>query len=154
ARWYLAGIGEPVTVYARANSRQAGHPELQDNFSALVNFPERIYAVISQTLAAFEHHQVVKVTGTHGSLWATWNGAQDRDLQPTFGLKYHDGSKLVDVPIAGAAGEMYELEEEIVTMVRAVCQGEPPAATGSDGRWSVALCLAAQQSVLTGAVAS
>src|SRR5262245_16588420 len=72
ACWYLAGVGRPASVYARANSKQPGHPELNDNFTATLNFPGRAYAVISQTLAAFEHHQVVKVTGTLGSLWATW----------------------------------------------------------------------------------
>src|SRR5438874_2674493 len=84
ARWYLAGHGEPVSVYARANSRQPGHPELQDNFTAVVNFPNGAYAVIAQTLAGYEHHQVVKVTGTAGALWATWGGAMDRTFHPTF----------------------------------------------------------------------
>jgi myo-inositol 2-dehydrogenase/D-chiro-inositol 1-dehydrogenase len=37
-------------------------------------------------------------------------------------------------------------------MVRAVRDGGPVAATGEDGRWSVALCLAAQRSVDTGEV--
>ena len=35
-----------------------------------VTFPGGRYAVISQTLAAFEHHQVVKLTGSHGALWS------------------------------------------------------------------------------------
>src|SRR3954470_14928961 len=66
ARWYFAGVGEPVSMYARANSRQPDHPELQDQFSAIVNFPRGAYAVISQTLSAFEHHQTVKLAGTRG----------------------------------------------------------------------------------------
>ena len=45
-----------------------------------------------------------------------------------------------------------ELEDEIAMMVRAVREGVPPAATGADGRSSVALCLAAQESVETGRV--
>ena len=35
-------------------------------------------------------------------------------------------------------------------MVRAVRDGAPLAATGEDGRWSVALCLAAAESVEKG----
>lgn len=70
ARWYLQSTGEPARVYAAANSRQPDHPELQDNFSAIVHFTGGAYAVISQTLSAFEHHQTVKVTGTKGALWA------------------------------------------------------------------------------------
>jgi myo-inositol 2-dehydrogenase/D-chiro-inositol 1-dehydrogenase len=154
ARWYLGGAGEPVSVCARANSKQEGHPELQDNFSAILNFPGGAYAVISQTLAAFEHHQVVKLTGTAGSLWATWGGAMDRDFHPRFSLRHHDGAEVREVPVTKITGEVYELEDEMAMMVRAVRDGASVAATGADGRWSVALCLAAQQSVDTGQVVS
>jgi myo-inositol 2-dehydrogenase/D-chiro-inositol 1-dehydrogenase len=152
ARWYLAGAGGPLTVYARANSRQEGHPELQDNFSAVLTFPGGAYAVVSQTLAAFEHHQVVKLTGTRGALWASWGGAMDRDFHPHHSLKYHNGTEAVDVPLGRPSGEVYELEVEMAMMVRAVRDGAPVAATGADGRWSVALCLAAQRSVDTGQI--
>ncbi len=151
ARWYLAGVGEPLAVTARANSRQAGHPELQDNFSALLDFPGGVYAVIAQTLSAFEHHQVVKLTGTRGSLWASWSGEMDRTFHPTFWLKHHDGTQLRDIPITKITGEVYELEDEMAMMVSAVREGTPVAATGLDGRWSVALCLAAQQAADSGA---
>jgi myo-inositol 2-dehydrogenase/D-chiro-inositol 1-dehydrogenase len=154
ARWYLAGVGEPLSVYARANSRQPGHPELQDNFSAILNFPDGVYAVITQTLGAFEHHQVVKLTGTKGAIWATWSGAMDRDFHPSFGLKYHDGDQLVDIPLARLTGEVFELEDEIAMMVAAVRDGTPVAATGTDGKMSVALCLAAQESIETGRIVS
>ena len=69
ARWYLTSAGAPVSVYATANSRQPDHPELQDNFSAILNFSGGAYAVVSQSLSMFEHHQTVKVAGTQGSLW-------------------------------------------------------------------------------------
>jgi myo-inositol 2-dehydrogenase/D-chiro-inositol 1-dehydrogenase len=154
ARWYLAGAGEPVSVFARANSKQEGHPELQDNFSALVTFPGGAYAVVSQTLAAFEHHQVVKLTGTGGALWASWSGALDRDFHPRFSLQYHDGAKTETIPITKITGEVYELEDEMAMMVRAVRDGGPVAATGTDGKWSVALCLAAQHSVDSGQIMS
>ena len=36
------------------------------------------YAVVTQTLAGFEHHQVVEVVGTEGSARAWWSGAMDR----------------------------------------------------------------------------
>src|SRR5262249_54481713 len=82
ARWYLSSAGEPVSVYARANSKQPGHPELQDNFSAVLNFPEGRYAVVSQTLAAYKQRQVVMLTRTSGCLWATWSGARGRGFPP------------------------------------------------------------------------
>jgi len=152
ARWYFAGCGDPVSVYARANARDAQHPELQDNFSAIVDFPGGRYAVISQTLSAFEHHQVAKLTGSKGALWASWSGAMDRTFHPTFFLKHFDGQHVSDVPVPAASGEVYELAEEIAGMAEAVRTGRPPRVTGEDGSWSVAMCLRAQESVDRGAV--
>jgi myo-inositol 2-dehydrogenase/D-chiro-inositol 1-dehydrogenase len=152
ARWYLAGRGDPVSVYARANSKQPDHPELHDNFSAVVNFPGGAYAVIAQTLAAFEHHQIAKLTGTKGALWATWGGAMDRTLHPTFSLKHHDGDVVSEIPLTKITGEVFELEDEVAMVVGAVRDGKPLTCTGVDGRWSVAMCEAAQRSVETGAI--
>ena len=139
-----------MSIFARANSRQPDHPELQDNFSAIVNFPGGAYAVISQTLSAFEHHQVVKITGTRGSLWASWSGAMDRTFHPSYSLKHHDGETVRDIPIERPTGEVYELVDEITAMAAAVRDGAPLPATGEDGRWSVAMCLRAQESVDSG----
>ena len=152
ARWYLSGNGNPVSVYASANARDPKRPELQDNFSAIVNFPGGRYAVISQTLSAFEHHQVAKLTGSKGAIWASWSGAMDRTFHPTFFLKHFDGEKVADVEIPKATGEVYELADQIAGMAEAVRTGKPPRVTGEDGRWSVAMCLKAQESVDTGAV--
>jgi myo-inositol 2-dehydrogenase/D-chiro-inositol 1-dehydrogenase len=151
ARWYLANVGEPAAVCARASSKQVGHPELHDNFSALLSFPNQCYAVISQTLGGFGHHQTVKVTGTSGALWATWQGAEDRDPSPHFSLQYFDGRRLEEIRLAGPAGELFELEQEIAMVTRAVGQGSTLAASGEDGLWAVALCQAAQRSVELGA---
>ena len=150
ARWYFSEVGEPLSVFARANSRQPDHPELQDNFSAIVNFPRGAYAVISQTLSAFEHHQTVKITGTKGALWASWSGALDRTFHPTFSLQHFDGETVRAIPIEKPTGEVFELVDEITALAAAVRDGAPLAASGDDGRWSVAMCLRAQESVETG----
>lgn len=150
ARWYFEGAGDPTGVYAQASERRADRPELQDNFSATVRFGNGGYAVISQTLAAWEHHQVVKVTGREGALWASWSGAMDRTFAPTFWLKHQHGEKLVDVPITKVTGEVYELVDQVGQVVRAIREGTPLPTTGRDGRWSVAMCLKAQESVLSG----
>jgi myo-inositol 2-dehydrogenase/D-chiro-inositol 1-dehydrogenase len=147
ARWYFSKLGNPQSVYARANSRQPDHPELQDNFSAIVNYPRGAYAVISQTLSAFEHHQVAKITGTKGALWATWSGAFDRTFHPTFSLRHLDGETLKEIPITKLTGEVYELVDQIQMVSRAVRQGTSLSATGEDGKWSVQMCLKAQESV-------
>ena len=150
ARWYFSGAGEPTSVYAQANGKRADHPELHDNFSAIVTFPKGRYAVITQTLAGWEHHQVAKVTGTEGALWARWSGAMDRTFEPTFSLQLLEGEKVVEVPLEKKSGEVYELVDEVDAFARAIREGSSPACSGSDGRWSVAMCLKAEQSLVDG----
>ncbi len=150
ARWYMEPSGQPVRIYATANSKQEDHPELHDNFSAIMHFSEGGYAVVSQTLAAFEHHQTVKITGTKGALWASWSGAKDRTRHPTFSLRAFDGENVTTVPIDKPTGELFELEDQIERMASAVRSGVELHCTANDGRWSVAMCLAAEASVRSG----
>jgi myo-inositol 2-dehydrogenase/D-chiro-inositol 1-dehydrogenase len=147
ARWYFEQAGDPVSVFAQASAKRKDHPELTDNFSAMLRFKTGAYCVISQTLAAWEHHQVVKVTGREGALWASWSGAMDRTFEPTFWLKHQRGDTLHQVPITKTTGEVFELREQVDLMIKAITEGAPLAATGNDGRWSVAMCLKAQESV-------
>jgi len=149
ARWYLSLVGEPESVYAAANARRPDHPELQDNFSAIVKFPGTAYAVVTQTLGAFEHHQTVKLTGTHGAVWAGWSGAMDRTRHPTFFLKTFDGETIEEIRIERPAGELFELEDQVAMLIRAVRGDARLGVTGEDGKWSVAMCLAAQRSIDT-----
>ncbi|HEV2969541.1 MAG TPA: Gfo/Idh/MocA family oxidoreductase [Pirellulales bacterium] len=150
ARWCFSAAGNPTSVYARAIGRQPDRPELTDNFSALMAFPGGAYAVISQTLAGWEHHQIVKVTGTTGALWATWSGALDRTFQPTFRLQMLKQEEVVEVPLGGTPGEVYELVEEMRMVTQAIRKGALPGCTGEDGRWSVAMCLKAEESISLG----
>ena len=150
ARWYLESAGTPQSVYATANSRDPERPELQDNFSAIMHFAGDAYAVVSQTLSAFEHHQTAKVTGSKGALWASWSGAMDRTRHPTFKLRAFDGNEVIDVPIDKPTGELFELEDQIVRVAEAIQTGQPLHCTAQDGRWSVAMCLAASDSVKSG----
>jgi myo-inositol 2-dehydrogenase / D-chiro-inositol 1-dehydrogenase len=141
ARWYLHA--NPLSVAARANGKRKDHPELHDHFSALVDFPGGRYAVISQCLGGWEHHQTVKISGRDGALWAAWSGANDRTFAPTFSLRLQSGDKLEDVPIANPAGEVFELATQFARFVDAIRTGAAPAATGEDGKWAVAMCLQA-----------
>jgi len=152
ARWYLEPAGEPQTVYAAASSHRPDHPELQDNFSAIVRFAGGAYAVVSQTLGAFEHHQTVKITGTRGALWARWSGAMDRTRHPACSLKAFDGKKLEEVPIERTSGELFELEDHVALLVKAVRGGGRLPCRGEDGKWSVSMCLSAARSVERGEV--
>jgi len=147
ARWYLSGSGDPVELYAYGNSRDRQRPDLFDNFSAMFKYANGSYAVVSQTLAAFEHHQTVKVSGTKGALWAGWSGALDRTLEPEYFLKVFDGENLENVKIEKHSGEVFELREEIAQCVDMVRTGRAPIATGLDGLWSAGLCLVAEESI-------
>ena len=147
ARWYLEKAGNPVELHAYANSRDPARPALYDNFSAMFRCANGAYAVVSQTLAAFEHHQTVKVSGTKGALWAGWSGALDRTFEPTCFLKVFDGDKLVDMELKKQSGEVFELREEIARCVEMVRGRAAPAATGEDGLWSTGLCLLAEESI-------
>lgn len=148
ARWYLGA--NPCRVVARANGKQLDRPELHDHFSALVDFPGGRYAVISQCLGGWEHHQTVKISGRTGALWASWSGANDRTFQPTFSLRVQEEDQLREVAIAKPAGEVFELEAQFARFVAAIQTGAAPAATGDDGRWAVAMCLAAAESARSG----
>lgn len=150
ARWYVEGFAEPVSLYASANSIQEGHPELQDNLSAIINFSDGTFAVVAQTLSAFEHHQTVKICGTQGSLWAGWSGALDRTLHPEFFLKTFNGEQVENVAIDRTPGELFELEDQIALMADVVRGHKPVHCTGNDGRWAVALSQAALKSADTG----
>ena len=151
ARWYLSALGEPTSILAFANSRQPDHPELQDNFSAVLRFPSGSYAVITQTLSAFQHHQTAKITGTEGALWASWSGAKDRDLHPTASLQYctADSETAELIPLEKPTGELFELAEEVDAFARVVGGEGSLWADSIDGIWSVALCEAAQESIRT-----
>ena len=76
----------------------------------------------------------------------------DRTFHPTFSLKHFDGQKTAEVPISKITGEVYELADEIAMMANAVREDGPLWATGEDGKWSVQLCLKAQESVDLGEV--
>lgn len=150
AHWYLADCGQPVELYAYGNSRDPSRPQLFDNFSAMFKYPNGSYAVVSQTLAAFEHHQTIKVAGTKGALWAGWSGALDRTLEPDYFLKVFDGENLENVKIETHSGEVFELREEIRQCI-AMVRGEPyTLAKAEDGLWSAGLCLLAEESIRQG----
>jgi myo-inositol 2-dehydrogenase/D-chiro-inositol 1-dehydrogenase len=150
ARWYLESSGDPVELHAYANSRDPQRPTLYDNFSAMFKYANGSYAVVSQTLAAFEHHQTVKISGTKGALWAAWSGALDRTLEPEYFLKVFDGEKLETVKLEKHSGEVFELREEIAQCIEMVRKGKKPVATGLDGLWSAGLCLVAEESIRLG----
>jgi myo-inositol 2-dehydrogenase/D-chiro-inositol 1-dehydrogenase len=84
--WYLERQGDPVSVLALGNGR---HPEegMEDNFTAFLRFRGGAYAVVTETLAAFEYHHLTEIIGREGSIRAWWSGTMDRTRQPAYELK-------------------------------------------------------------------
>ncbi len=78
----------------------------------------------------------------------------DRTRHPTYFLKAFDGQKLEEVRIERIPGELFELEDYIAVLVRAIRDGCPLPCSGEDGRWSVSMCLSAARAVKCGAVVS
>jgi len=87
---------------------------MYDNFSTVMQFPGGAYAVVNQTLAGFEHHHVVEIVGTEGSIRTWWSGAIDRTETPDFELKLkRAGAELAEIVAVERSGEVFELEEQL-----------------------------------------
>lgn len=147
ARWYLADLGEPQAVYARANGRRPG---LDENLAAIVSVAGGGFATISETTAGAEHHLVAEVIGTAASLRVVWAGASDHTPTPAYRLELATGDVQHALPLDGTPTEIGDLQAEIASLVRSLSSGEPPFADAQDGRWAVRLCLAAEESARTG----
>lgn len=148
--WFLENWGTPTSLLAYGNTkgREAG---LYDNFTALVRFPEQIYAVITQTIGGFEYHQVMEVVGTEGSLRTWWAGAMDRTRQPQFGMKLQRRGQREPESIAfeTLSGEVFELEEQLRLTVHAFRERRP-LVSGEEARKCVVLCVEAERSLREG----
>ena len=70
--WYFERWGDPASVLAVGSSKDREHG-MDDNFSALVKWPGQLYAMVTQTLGGFEHHQVMEIVGREGSIRTWWS---------------------------------------------------------------------------------
>jgi len=155
AAWFLEGAGEPATVFARGNSSDAGdepRPGVNDNFTALVGYRGGEYALISQSLAAVEHHLSIKVFGSRAMLRAEWHAELDRSERPAYSLEISEQGHLTPVAVEKTPGEFFELREEIAAFAAAVRGEAELPITPREARRAVALCLEAQRSLETGRV--
>ena len=150
--WYFEALGDPRSLVAFGNARPrdgvaVGDGAMADNFSTVVRWPGGEYAVINQTLAAFEHHHVMEVVGSDGAIRTWWSGAEDRTREPAYELKLkRAGAERAEVVPLGASGELFELEEELRLVVDAFRAGKP-IVSGEEARKRVLVCLAAERSL-------
>jgi myo-inositol 2-dehydrogenase/D-chiro-inositol 1-dehydrogenase len=157
AAWFLDSVGSPVSVYASGNRMDVARPfqaDVCDNFTAVVKYENGAYALISETLAAVEHHLTIKSFGSKAMIRAEWHAELDRSEHPTYFLELSDQGTMKKLPVSGTPGELFVLREEIAAMVRAVREGAPLPITPEEGRRAVMLCSEAQRSLSTGKVVS
>jgi myo-inositol 2-dehydrogenase / D-chiro-inositol 1-dehydrogenase len=144
--WYFDRVGDPLSVQAwgDAGARGAG---LTDNFSAVLRFPDRAHAVITETLAGFEYHQLLHVAGTAGAIRSWWSGVLDRSGQPAFELRIERGrgQGAETIPVE-RSGEVVELGEQARQVVAAFAERRP-LLSGEEARKRIVVCLAAERSL-------
>ena len=147
--WYFEAWGEPQSVLAVGSGRE-GAAGMADNLSVLVRFPGSLYAVITQTLAGFEHHHTVEIVGSEGALRTWWSGAMDRTRHAAYELKLkrrgRTESESLDLT---ASGELFELEDEIAQTVTAF-RARRALVSGVEARKRIVVCLEAERSLLEG----
>ncbi|MFN2321647.1 MAG: Gfo/Idh/MocA family protein [Trueperaceae bacterium] len=152
ARWYL---GDPTEVLAWSSSRP-GRAALHENLDVRLRFAPALdggdrWARVARSIAAAGHRIDLTLVGTDASLRGHWAGAMDRDPEPEVRLVLHHagGDEVQDVP--SATGHAHDLVRQTRAFVRAVQEGTPVPATAEDGRAAVALCLAVEASLASGA---
>ena len=123
---------------------------MYDNFSAVLRWRGGAYAIVTQTLAGFEHHHVVEVVGSDGSLRTWWSGSMDRTLDPRHELKIERrGGAGCEIVELGKSGEVFELEEELALTVRAFGEGRA-LVPAEEARKCIVVCLEAERSLAEG----
>jgi myo-inositol 2-dehydrogenase/D-chiro-inositol 1-dehydrogenase len=148
--WWFEGLGDPHLVHGFGSAKDGRGRGMHDNFSAVMRWPGGAYAIVTQTLAGFEHHHVVEVVGSDGSIRAWWSGVMDRTADPRHELKVQrrgrDKSEIIEL---GPSGEVFELKEEIAATVRGFEAGKP-LVSAEEARKRIIVCLEAERAVAQG----
>src|SRR5215467_8833037 len=144
--WYFASLGDPWSVQA-AGAPRSGEAGMSSELTVILRFAGSAHAVITETLAGFEYHQLLHVVGAEGSIRSWWSGALDRTREARFDLRLtrRDNREPETIPVA-ASGELVELEEQARRIVPAF-QRREPLVSGEESKKRVAVCLAAERSL-------
>ena len=142
--WYFETSGAPTAVTAFTNP---GEKSLSQDFTAVFEFANGAYGVVSQTLSAFEHHQVIEIAGSEGAIRSIWSGAMDRTDKPVFSVtaQCRGDDAPVQINLEQPSGEIFEIQEYIGLALDGLAEGRS-IYTVEKARNLVSLCLAAEQS--------
>ena len=146
--WFFESAGAPTAVTAFTNP---GEKKLSQDFTAVFKFPTGAYGVVSQTLSAFEHHQIVEISGSDGAIRSIWSGAMDRTDKPMFSITTQGRGEdaPVQIKLEHPSGEIFEIKECIRQALDGLAAGRSIYPV-EKARNLVKLCLAAEQSARDG----
>lgn len=150
ARWLL---GEPSEVLAWSSSRRIDPPG-HENLDVRMRFPGSnapCWGLVSRSIAAAGYRLEVRLVGREAALRGHWHGRFDSDPTPQVELVLHHAGGDELQPVAQASGHAHDLVRQTRAFVRAIREGVPPLASVADGRAAVALSLAVERSLQTGA---
>lgn len=146
ARWLL---GEPEEVQAWAVSRP-GREGLYENLDVRLRLASGAVAMVTRSIAGFEHHVRCDLNAAAGSLRARWDGRRDTDEEPVASLWVQDADGVRAVSVPQRTGHAFDLPRQTAAFLAAITEGAPVPASGGDGRAAVALCLAVERSLVEG----
>ncbi len=144
--WFMAKAGPATSLQAWANSR----PErdyLNENLDIRLEFENGASALVTRSIAAFEHHINLKIVGSTGSISASWDGEMDMTPTPNAKLVLHtpEGKEIIDIPKEN--GPAYENHKQASAFISAIQNQTAVPATGEDGLASVKLCMLVEESL-------
>lgn len=146
-QWYLGIHGDPISIAAYGNTK-SGSDGLYDNFTAIIKYQSGAYAIVTQSIGGFEHHQLVEICGTEGAIRTTWAGSMDRTSNPDTHISVkRKGTEIAkEIVLERPSGELFELHEQLRRTVECFRTGRPLYAP-EDGRKLVKVCLEAERSL-------
>lgn len=148
--WYFERHGDPYQITAYGDSSR-GVAALSESLTVVLEFDGGAYGVVSQSLAGFEHHQVVEVSGTEGALRSLWSGAMDRTDRPEFSVRLlrRGAAGPEQLPIDGPSGELFEIQAWLQLALDGFARGKALYSSRRE-RELVSICLAAERSLREG----
>ena len=113
-------MGEASTIANTRGIRTDVLTALKALHIPVLRWPGDLYATVTQTLTGFEHHHVMEITGTEGSLRTWWSGAMDRTAEPAFEPEVQRRGETSPSLISdlGQSGEKIQLREELRQLVK------------------------------------
>lgn len=153
ARWYLAPVtGEPQALTAWATERPEGGAAWE-NLDVRLDFGVA-QALVTRSIAAWGHQVRLQLVGTAGALEASWQGEMDLDPHPEQSLLLKRGhapeAEVVRVPVP-PSGHAFDVPKQTAAFMAAVRGEASELASAEDGRASVALSLAVEEALRSGA---